>query len=153
MFPCSFIQSPSRVVVSYSHHTPCDENTTWWRSTFRANYRGKWEWPVVQEIEFHYLPIGGVLYSTYRSRIFEECDMLRQCLKILSPVGGVARHAVQTTGCIFYFTFIGLLLLAFFLSRIQGPISYMVRFFSSDILMRAFKGGPSDFRTKILQKY
>ena len=27
----------------------CDENTTWWRSTFWANYRGEWEWSIVQE--------------------------------------------------------------------------------------------------------
>ena len=27
----------------------CDENTTWWWSTCWANYRGKWEWSVVQE--------------------------------------------------------------------------------------------------------
>ena len=27
----------------------CDKNTTWWRSTFWANYRGEWEWSVVQE--------------------------------------------------------------------------------------------------------
>ena len=27
----------------------CDENTTWWQSTFWANYRGEWEWSEVHE--------------------------------------------------------------------------------------------------------
>ena len=30
----------------------CDENTTWWSSTFWANYRGEWEWSVVQESDY-----------------------------------------------------------------------------------------------------
>ena len=55
----------------------CDENTTWWRSTFWANYRGEWEWSVMQDSEFTiHRSDGRVRVYRRRNKSFADCCIL-----------------------------------------------------------------------------
>ena len=49
LFSSFFTDQNLTPILNKNQSRSCDENTTWWRSTFWANYIGEWECPKVQE--------------------------------------------------------------------------------------------------------